>query len=97
MVTETRVLVLKSDDYASNQGPPTVSSLPERTTTARDTSIDDDDRDEELGDLIWKSSRTAKAVADAKKAAALTASANQNQTSTSRWHIMSVPNESRVI
>eukprot|EP00579_Thalassiosira_antarctica_P011482 CAMPEP_0201911390 /NCGR_PEP_ID=MMETSP0903-20130614/2341_1 /ASSEMBLY_ACC=CAM_ASM_000552 /TAXON_ID=420261 /ORGANISM="Thalassiosira antarctica, Strain CCMP982" /LENGTH=283 /DNA_ID=CAMNT_0048446093 /DNA_START=142 /DNA_END=994 /DNA_ORIENTATION=- len=79
MLTETRILVLKSDDSASNQGPQTSSSLPERTTAARASSIDDDDSDEELGDLIWKSSRTAKALADANLAAALTATANQNQ------------------
>ena len=66
------IIVMKSDGSSSNQSPPTIGSLPERTTTARDASIDDDDSEEEVGAWIWKSSRTAITIADAKTAAAMT-------------------------
>ena len=95
---------MRSDGSVSNQGPRAIRLVPERTTTPRDASIDDNDSDEELGDLIWKSSRTATAAADTKNAAdaknvaALTAtdrecerSTNHNQTSNSPSH-SSVPN-----
>mmetsp|Transcript_39205 Transcript_39205/g.70631 ORF Transcript_39205/g.70631 Transcript_39205/m.70631 type:complete len:246 (-) Transcript_39205:23-760(-) len=91
MPTETRIFALKSDGSVSNQGPSTIRSVPKCTTTAWDASINGDDSDEEIGDWIYRSSDTAKAVADAQKAAdALTEkcehSANQNQTSNSPRH-----------
>eukprot|EP00579_Thalassiosira_antarctica_P002039 CAMPEP_0201871232 /NCGR_PEP_ID=MMETSP0902-20130614/4201_1 /ASSEMBLY_ACC=CAM_ASM_000551 /TAXON_ID=420261 /ORGANISM="Thalassiosira antarctica, Strain CCMP982" /LENGTH=111 /DNA_ID=CAMNT_0048397163 /DNA_START=136 /DNA_END=468 /DNA_ORIENTATION=- len=100
MPTETRILASKSDGSASNQGPSTIRSITERTTAAWDASINGDDSDEELGGLIWKSSRTAKALADANLADASTEkcehSANQNETSNSPSQL-SIPNESSII
>jgi len=81
MPTETRIFALKSDGSVSNQGPSTIRSVPKCTTAAWDASINGDDSDEELGGLIWKSSRTAKAVADAKKTEKCEHSANQNESS----------------
>ena len=59
--SERIILGVKSDTSGPNKDPPTIYTTPERTITTRDTSsIDYNDSDEELGDLIYQQSRTTK-------------------------------------
>ena len=96
--SERIILVVKSDTSGPNKGPPIIHTTPECTITTRDTSsIDNNDSDEELGDLIYQQSRTAKArQAETKKVAASTdtyeCSTNQNQSSNIIGRV-SIPSE----